>query len=177
MPKLPDPSLATRPSMVKAEKARALLSLLGRDRFEALRQSGLGAPEMEADGIKSAEAADDTLAWQRNRLIQRLRERGLLGGEPSLAEPLSTTATKIDPLATLEAKNITKAVNEIRSPMGAEILVARLAANLDRSTLANEHPAIIAHLLKSQNTALRAQILRDLPGPHARAVMRYIGLL
>ncbi|MBF9050968.1 hypothetical protein GTA62_09955 [Roseobacter sp. HKCCD9010] len=177
MPKLPDPSLATRSSMVKAEKARALLSLLGRDRFEALRQSGFGAPEMEADDVKSAEAPDDTLAWQRNRLIQRLRERGLLGGEPSLAEPLSTTATKIDPLATLETKNITKAVNEIRSPMGAESLVARLAANLNRSTIASEHPAVIAHLLKSQNTALRAQILRDLPGPHARAVMRYIGLL
>ena len=177
MPKLPDPSLAMRSSMVKAEKARALLSLLGRDRFEALRQSGLGAPEMEADGIKSAETADDTLAWQRNRLIQRLRERGLLACEPSPTEPLSTTVAKNDPCATPEGLNITKEVDVIRSPAGTESLVARLAANLDRSTLANEHPAIIAHLLKSQNTALRAQVLRDLPGPRARAVMRYIGLL
>ncbi|RMA43514.1 hypothetical protein [Rhodophyticola porphyridii] len=140
----------------KADKARVLLGLLGPERFEAFRK---GSPDGAGLNIDTSVPTDsDVTAWQRNRLIQRFRDRGLLAGEDADA-PVRAHAPRIDP------------------PSGAPALVARLADNLDDATLMNEHPAVIAHLLKPQSTALRARVLRQLPGAQARAVMRVLKAL
>ncbi|MBO6603355.1 hypothetical protein [Rhodophyticola porphyridii] len=141
----------------KADKARVLLGLLGPERFEAFRK---GSPDAASLNIDTSSPTDsDVTEWQRNRLIQRFRDRGLLAGEDADDAPVRARAPALDP------------------PSGAPALVARLADNLDDATLMNEHPAVIAHLLKPQSTALRARVLRQLPGAQARAVMRVLKAL
>ncbi|QBY02232.1 hypothetical protein E2K80_17030 [Rhodophyticola sp. CCM32] len=145
----------------RAEKARVLKALLGPDRFRAFWKETLGAADLqEADDADLPDQEEtDTIVWQRNRLIQRFRDRGFLTAdvpEPDLPGPPPTRGAP---------------------PPGATALVTRLAENLEDATLMHEHPAVIAHLLKLQGTDLRARVLRHLPGGQARAVMRVLKVL
>ena len=137
----------------KAAKAAMLTELLGEARVATLRESGV-LPKAKADKPDSA-----SVAWHRNRLIEKFRERGLL----------STKAEK--PEATPSAAKMAKKAAPEFSPGG---IGARLAKHLDPERLADEHPAVIALFLRSQTPQLRSQVLRGLPGGQARAVMRIL---
>lgn len=162
MPDLPmtPPGRAAAP---RREKAGLLAQILGPERLDALRDAGLDG-DLSEGGQDPGPAAPETLAWHRNRLIQKFRDRGLIDG-PAGGHPA--------PLAAAAPGPAPKPGPDRRVPPGSGI-AGRLAVHLDEGRLADEHPAVIALLLRPQPAGLRARVLRDLPGPQARAVARLL---
>ena len=144
----------------QAGKTALLAELLGEARVADWQKSGVlpQKPKEEADTA--------SVAWHRNRLIEKFRERGLL---PSAASEQSPNQSK--PAVKTRSNRVAKAANPEFTPGG---LGARLAKHLDPDRLADEHPAVIALFLRSQTPHLRSQVLRGLPGGQARAVMRIL---
>jgi hypothetical protein len=125
------------------EKLHAIAAVFGPEVAARFR-----TPNMEAQ-----QAVDpDRLAWQRSRLIQHLREKSATVRKPAPSDdhPDPSADTPPSPLPALER--------------------LRIAARLDR--LGGEHPAVIAHILKTEPQKTRVAVLRDLPGGLARHVMR-----
>ncbi|MEM6609247.1 MAG: hypothetical protein AAF689_11740 [Pseudomonadota bacterium] len=140
----------------RAGKAALLTEILGQDQMESLHLSDAKTP-------KHAHSMDPaSLAWARNRLIERFREKGFLKDSPPKAKKSAghagATKPKVD-----DAADFTGPGNG---------LSARLAARLDPNRLSDEHPAVIALFLRSQPAKMRSEVLRGLPGAQARAVMR-----
>ena len=143
----------------QAGKAALLAELLGESRVADWQRTGV-LPK------KSKEKADAaSVAWHRNRLIEKFRERGLIPSTAPVQSPKPPQAPKAEP------KPTAKTPSPDFSPGG---LGARLAKHLDPERLADEHPAVIALFLRSQTAQLRSQVLRGLPGAQARAVMRIL---
>ncbi|GAA5074793.1 hypothetical protein N0B44_26920 [Roseibacterium beibuensis] len=144
------------------EKLSALAALLGPDGLARLRATGLGeaGPQPDVD--------PDRLAWHQNRLLQRLRARLEAAPDRELPRrevPLVTPITKPNPMPPTPA--------QLRAPMQANSgLDARIATSLDVNRLRDEHPAVIAHVLRQQDRATRVNTLRSLPGHVARAAVR-----
>ena len=144
----------------QAGKTALLEELLGEARVADWQKSGV-LPQKPKE--KSDQAS---VAWHRNRLIEKFRERGLLPSAASMPAPKQSR-----PAAKTGSNRIAKHSNPEFTPGG---LGARLAKHLDPDRLADEHPAVIALFLRSQTAQLRSQVLRGLPGGQARAVMRIL---
>lgn len=140
----------------RAGKAALLTELLGVSRVEDLRKSGvLPRPrDMAAD--------PEALAWHRNRLIEKFRERGLFAGDG--ADSGQSRVGGADASHTVQPA----------TEFAPGSLGKRLAKHLNPERLVDEHPAVIALFLRSQTPQLRSQVLRGLPGGQARAVMRIL---
>ena len=136
-------------------KAALLAEMLGEARVADWQRTGV-LPRKSKEKFDPA-----SVAWHRNRLIEKFRERGLL----------PPTAQASAPVVEAEPKRTTKTPSPDFTPGG---LGARLAKHLDPERLADEHPAVIALFLRSQTAQLRSQVLRGLPGGQARAVMRIL---
>ena len=147
MPPAADPQRARR----RAEKLSALAALLGDEAMERLRKRDAGFAVPDA-----APSPDDSerIAWQRSRLLERLRSRWADGSEASSAYPTET-----------------KSPGEVAAKASPGI-ETRIAAAVDLSTLADEHPAVIAHVLQGLDRERRVAVLRALPGPTARVAIR-----
>jgi hypothetical protein len=98
----------------------------------------------------------ERVAWQRNRLLARLRARS---GAGDRATPSGEDAHP----------SATAGPNRPRAAVVAA--VARIAAELPRCELAAEHPAVVASALRGLDRAERVAALRALPGPLARQVL------
>lgn len=130
-----------------ARKARILLDLFGPSGVERLRQAGLQTG--------AGTDVEDTQDWSvadadRRALLERFRRQGLFEAEAQQQHGAMTSA-----------------------PQTAS-LTARIADHLDEAALDKEHPAIIATVLRSQSKALQRQALHALPGPVARATIRFL---
>lgn len=129
-----------------ARKARVLLDLFGPSGVERLRRAGLAT---EVNGLETqakGEGEADRLA-----LLERFRKQGLFDEVPSRKEtPPPNPAERMSPLT------------------------ARIADHLDEAALEKEHPAVIALVLRNQPKGLQLQALHALPGPVARATIRYL---
>jgi hypothetical protein len=151
----PLPQIGPPSSNTYAQKARALLGLLGPDGLARLSAQGLGASVMDAIGQESQAELPSDLAWRQNDILGRLRAKGILSkldpNMPQLADP-KTLAVPREDIA-------------LHWP-------ERVSALLDPADLASEHPSVIAMTLKDRPAAERARFLRSLPGIHARSVLR-----
>ena len=174
----PRPDAPDAPDADYSRKARLLLDLLGRERLEDLSRKGLGARLLEAlpdaDGPGAdgpgAEEKDAQQPYARGSrreaipagpaaadLIDRFRRGGLIEADPAGAAPPPEPAPVPRPAPPRPG------------------LASRLAEALgDGASLADEHPAVVAFLLRDQSAGLRARVLRALPGPGARRVMRHL---
>ncbi len=148
----------------RVQKQRVLAELLGPRGLAAMKARGL---DLHAPDATDANASldEDAMTWQRNRLLQRLRDSGLLADRQNdigelLPSPVSQDAVGdgLPPVADI----------------AAGMLSTRIAGLIDPDQLANEHPAVIAHILRDQDRALRVSVLKTLPGYRSRAVMRYL---
>lgn len=128
-------------------KARILLDLFGPSGVERLRQAGL---QTGPDSIGDAELSDSAAEAGRTRLLDRFRKEGLFDAGPARQVRAMQTAQKPAPLT------------------------ARIAEHLDEAALEKEHPAVIAMVLKSQPKSLQLQAIHALPGPVARATIRFL---
>jgi hypothetical protein len=100
------------------------------------------------DAPLAPQATDpDRLAWQTNRLIRHLRDRVELGSPAP------------------EARSPGPKPPASRRP-------GQLPALVPGEDLAAEHPAVIAHILRTEPQQVRVAVLRALPGTVARAVMQ-----
>src|SRR6056297_958382 len=141
-------SYATR----RAEKLSALSALLGPEAMERLRRRDEGfrepEPEPEPESASSA-TSEERVAWQRNRLIERLRGQWPKNGRPGKTRNDAATIERAD----VEGRDIQVTVD------------TRIAAAVDLATLADEHPAVIVHVLEKMDRDERIAVLRGLPGP------------
>lgn len=95
---------------------------------------------------EEADNAGPTSEADRLALLERFRKTGLFDAEP--------------PRRSVQAK--------------PAALSTRIADHLEEGALEKEHPAVIAIVLRSQPKALQLQALHALPGPVARATIRYL---
>jgi hypothetical protein len=131
-----------------ARKARVLLDLFGPSGVERLRRAGLAT---EVEGLEPGTADKAHGEADRMALLDRFRKQGLFDENPARqAAPATKPALRKSPLT------------------------ARIADHLDEAALEKEHPAVIAMVLRSQPKALQVQALHALPGPVARATIRYL---
>lgn len=140
----------------RAGKMALLTELLGASHVAELNANGT-VPD---GGSHSADPS--SIAWHQNRLIEKFREKGLLNDTPQRRRP--------EPAGPSEGRRKLKPDMDF-APGGVG---ARLAKHLNPDRLSDEHPAVIAMLLKSQTPELRSEVLRGLPGNKARAVMRIL---
>jgi len=152
-------------------KAALLSELLGEARVEELRKSGL-LPRAKSKPIDPV-----AVAWHRNRLIEKFRERGLLQSKMPDSKVESEQPEKQPATVERQPENKRKqreTVQKVDPKFSPGAIGARLAKHLDPERLADEHPAVIALFLRSQTPQLRSEVLRGLPGAQARAVMRIL---
>jgi hypothetical protein len=148
----------------REEKLSALAALLGPDAMERLRSREAG---FDATATTGQTPSPDRLAWHSNRLLQRLRARWADGKSGSAG-------------GTAGAKHSGRADGGDRPERGGATVTGetspgidtRIAFAADLSALAGEHPAVIARLLQSVDRTRRVELLRQLPGHTARAVVR-----
>ncbi|GAB5448916.1 hypothetical protein [Gymnodinialimonas sp.] len=150
---------AAQGPMSRAEKLSLLSTMLGPDAMARLRD---GQPDAPTEAGKSPSPVDaERAAWQRNRLLERLRHQG--GGKvPDVAQTREGRSTP--PLE--------KPVDQRALAAENKHLDARLAKISDIATLGHEHPAIIARLVKGLPRDERVEALKALPGPVARSIVR-----
>jgi hypothetical protein len=150
----PQRPIRNRPqSNLRAEKLSALEALLGRDAMDRLRRHDDGFAI--ADDAKTA-TDTDRVAWQRNRLIERLRTRW---PERNGADQPHSTRGKSGS-SDGSAQDASGGVD------------SRIASAIDLSSLADEHPAVIVRVLEKMEREKRVKVLRALPGPIARGAIR-----
>ncbi len=145
---MPETTQTPQPADARDEKLRAIAEVFG----EAVA-ARIGAGDFRGS---AAPADPDRLAWQTNRLIRHLRDRGDRGDN-------------ILP----DAKPAVQPRPDAGAPSGgtAPKAQARVPVLVAGEDLAAEHPAVIAHVLKTESQQVRVSVLRALPGPVARAVM------
>lgn len=141
--------------MSRQEKLAAVAAVLGEGVAERLlKEAGVDLPPPEK---RPSPGDPDKLAWQKNRLIRRLR------ATPDEAPPTAATKPPSTPPAAPEPQPKLEPVKRAFD--------LKEAAH-DAASLSGEHPVVIAHILKSESQANRVAILRSLPGPTARSVMQ-----
>ncbi len=154
----------------RAEKLSVLSALLGPEALAKLRED---QPDVTAVG---QEIDADRAAWHRNRLLKRLRGQSV---NPRPADPQEgPTQTDIGNTsreAASQPRDIPAlpkarpAGDHLRQTKGID---TRLAAIADPSTLGQEHPAVIARLMKGLSREERILTIKSLPGPIARSIVR-----
>jgi hypothetical protein len=107
----------------------------------------------------------DRVAWHQNRLIRHLRDHAPKPGAVVRPKAAAIRPDHHDVAATQTRP--TPAVVPERAPA-----LQTLAHGAGAGELAGEHPAIIAHILKSEPQSVRVSVLKQLPGQTARAVMQ-----
>lgn len=144
-----------RNAQPRSEKISALTALLGPDAMERLRQRH---PDFAAasDPIGSADA--ERVAWQRTRLLQRLRSNW----DGPLPED------KRRPLPPEDRAGVPARGRTAR----ADRIDTFIASGLSMSALKDEHPAVIARVLRGLDRAARVSLLQELPGHTARSALR-----
>lgn len=171
-----DPSRAhPDPAQRRSEKLRAIAAVFGSD--VAARIGGGGAAHgaaLAADRPDPDRPDPDRLAWQTNRLIRHLRDR--VGEvDPTGAHAANSGATGAASSDQAPPAAATRPTARVAAQPGAPPVFRRtarmptLAAGED---LAQEHPAVIAHVLRGEGQEIRVAVLRALPGTLARDVMR-----
>jgi hypothetical protein len=159
---------ATRQAVsARAEKLSALSAMLGPGVLDRLmaRETGFAGAGPE-DGTPDP----DRVSWQRNRLIRRLRARW--AEEEMLTQPaVEHGAAMTDPLA--DPHPAQARPERARAPAAATMRMdARIVAAMTPERLADEHPAVVAHVLQRLERHERIAVLRRLPGKTARAAVR-----
>jgi hypothetical protein len=142
----PAPDPFRDPTGARNEKLRAIAAVFGEAMAARL---GAGAPGPGQDAPDPAR-----LAWQTNRLIRHLRDRVEDPGPAVEDRPAAPPP---------------RAAREVPAARPGRRAIPLLVAGED---LGAEHPAVIAHILRGESQALRVSVLRALPGPVARAVIR-----
>lgn len=156
-------------------KAALLMALLGPEKMAALRAQGLAVTPPAAEG-KSAPAG---VTRQEAQEAARLLLAKLTAREGKVAQDKPRAKADIFE-ETYRAPAIAEKAQspEVTPPPPAPRKIDRAALHrrlvdlVTSDSLAREHPAVIAHLLWPQDSFARADVLRALPGPVARAVLR-----
>lgn len=143
----------------RAEKLSILSAMLGPDAMARVRETR--SQDVKDLNPQQIEVDAERAAWHRNRLLQRLRQQGGLKTK-SVTQPTE----KADAVS---VKNLSN--HQIPVPKNIQ-LDARLAKISSASTLGQEHPAIIARLIKTLSRDERVEALKSLPGPIARSIVR-----
>ncbi len=139
-----------------SDKAKVLLDLFGPNGVERLAKAGLDpkltfALRSAVKGVSSGEASRE----DRNGLLEKFRDLGFLADDKEVApvvEKPEPTVKKAPPAN----------------------LASKIADNLDERNLGEEHPAVIAYILKSQPRDVQKRVLLALDGNAARATMRFL---
>lgn len=165
MPTPQEPTSNTTAS--RAEKLSLLSSMLGPDAMERVRKAS-ASPTADAH-TDPVEMDADRAAWHRNRLLQRLRQQGRVKGNGEAEGPAPT----LTPAKKADADPQVQTAPPRQAPIVAKAgLDARLSKISDPATLGQEHPAIIARLIKGLSRDARVEALKSLPGPIARSIVR-----
>jgi hypothetical protein len=140
----------------KSEKISALTALIGPETMERLRRRH---PGFGASPDESAMTDAERVAWQRNRLLERLRSNW--DGPPPAEKDRSKAAPGgPDRDAARSSSNSVDRVDR------------HIASGLSLTNLKDEHPAVIARVLRGLDRAGRVSVLQQLPGHTARAALR-----
>lgn len=165
MAKPHQPALSSPTS--RAEKLSILSAMLGPDALARVRD-GQANPSSHAPEAP-VEVDADRATWHRNRLLERLRQQA--GTKPDAAKgqrPTGERSARSDgpalPGVSFDEQRL------FGSPSAS--LDARLSKISNASRLEQEHPAIIARLIKSLPRGERVEALKSLPGPIARSIVR-----
>lgn len=164
---MPPPSKpATQGSASQAEKLSILKAMLGPEALARVRE---GQPDIQPHAVSdSVEVDSDRATWHRNKLLERLRKHptGSRGTATSTGDERETAdrLRKQSIIETGESRHGREA--------GHASLDAKLAKISDVSRLGQEHPAIIARVMKSLSRDERVEALKSLPGPVARSIVR-----
>lgn len=157
------PKSAAEGPMSRAEKLSILSAMLGPEAVARLRDAQTEGPAEL--GNTPVEVDAERAAWQRNKLLERLRHQGR-GTQPAASARGAAPNGNTDPAPRGEAE-------PHRQPGQASAhLDARLAKISDLASLGQEHPAIIARLVKVLPRDDRVEALKSLPGPIARSIVR-----
>ncbi|MBY4894049.1 hypothetical protein KUL25_14920 [Rhodobacteraceae bacterium N5(2021)] len=148
--------------MSRAEKLSILSAMLGPDAIARLRDGQNEAPAEFSNAPVEVDA--ERAAWQRNRLLERLRQQG------RATPPKPAQAASAPEKEGVPPREGARGQRQW-GPENAH-LDARLASISDFSTLGQEHPAIIARLVKALPREERVEALKSLPGPMARSIVR-----
>lgn len=140
----------------KSEKISALAALLGTEAMDRLRKRH---PDFRAAEEPAAASDSGRVAWQRNRLLEKLRA-DLGPPPPPDINPSSKGAGRPGQ------------GNAERMPSGGDLIDAHIASGLSLANLRHEHPAVIARVLRGLDRAARVSLLQQLPGHAARAALR-----
>lgn len=155
------PNKGPKESTSRAEKLSLLSTMLGPDAMARVREgTARSSPDLTA---KQEEVEPGRAAWHRNRLLERLRQQ--VGD--ATASKTATSSGRL-PSASKTPVTDTKQTIDARNLR----LDARLAQISDTANLGQEHPAIIARLIKALSRDERVDALKSLPGPVARSVVR-----
>jgi len=140
----------------RSEKLSALTALLGPEAMERLRQRHPGFAAGD-EGVEKTDAG--RVAWQRNRLLERLRSNldGPAPSDDARPDAASRTAGRDTP------EWAAGSLHRIDS---------HIASGLSLTELEHEHPAVIARVLRGLDRAARVSLLQQLPGHTARAALR-----
>lgn len=151
------------PRNPRDEKLQAIMAMLGPEVAARLLHPSKTPHEQSREPIDA-----ERVAWQQNRLIQHLRTR------TPAPVPLAANEGGYQGDSEKESRN-PKAHNDaappcvpVQSPGPSATLPVLTAAD----DLAAEHPAVIAQFLRHEPQMTRVSVLRVLPGPVARAVMK-----
>lgn len=159
----------------RAEKMSILSTLLGPEALAKIRE---GQPESpSATSGDAVEINADRAAWHRNKLLERLRvQSGNTRAAGADAKPVNSTPREaVADTHAPQARGVgqTKAADSVldaaRKGSGLDM---RLAAIADPNTFDQEHPAVIARLLRGLSREERIVALKSLPGPIARSIVR-----
>jgi hypothetical protein len=172
----------TTPS-AREEKLSALSALLGPEAMGRLRKR---QPGFEADAAADAAPSADRVAWHGNRLLERLRSKepgdagAALPAKEHVAQPKAAPSKPPQPQAAEPKQTQPQAAAQTEPPRPRPAAAApsgraidlRIAAAVDLSALAAEHPAVIVRILRGLGRAERVETLRRLPGRTAREAVR-----
>lgn len=153
----------------RAEKMSVLSALLGPEALAKIREGQPAAAPIVQGAPVEVDA--DRAAWHRNKLLERLRSQSgrapAASGHPQPYKPAATA-----PAPTRAAEMPALAGSMLASARRSGGLDTRLAAIADLNTFEQEHPAVIARLMKGLSREERVVALRSLPGPIARSIVR-----
>lgn len=143
----------------RAEKMSILSAMLGPDALARLREGQSDGPSKTSPAPVEVDA--DRAAWHRNKLLERLRDQGRMpsGSNRQVNTPAATEAPPRDPVPNVQRAS-------------GRSLDMRLAAIAEFETLAYEHPAIITRLVRGLSRDERISVIKSLPGPLARSVVK-----
>lgn len=156
------PTPAPKEPMSRAEKLSVLSALLGPDALARVRDA---QPSAEMSGPTVVVDADRA-AWHRNKLLERLRKSG-----PASSQKEQVAGTELTSRAAAHNGNTSPQTALAASGRSLDMRLAKMS---DGANLAQEHPAVIARLIKTLSRNDRVDALKSLPGPVARSIVRRI---